>query len=803
MDWGQLGHNWGAMYHWIELLFGDFVGKYGHTSINNASQEYTIIAHLGYWSSIAATVLVIILATSSILNIHKLAFNFKGHAAKESVVAVLVFIILIFVSPIGKNGDSLMQMMVIKIALIGDSLGNMAYSSSVDYMLTPPKLTTSPIDATTLASTILKSEVCAWSVAAHGGIKNADFKNMFSGSKIKPSMSSDSIIALQGSWSVLSFLNTINIPNVDTGSLKSIVFSPAPSVAGTGQIVGSNYCGQITFPEAKSGKDVFSKINQQQNKLMKSAVIGLVNDLNGISQAIYVVSKNGTIMTDSGSSKDHNTVVNINKSYNQAVQNYIKRVKAVPGQINTTVKSSEFVNFIKQSGWGLGVIWWKLLADTQSSFIEQAANFGSSASFNTIPVCRDDKNQGFFAFLTGSNNYCVEPAIYSTLSNNLLYIEQENNSNVLSTSGLSTLQKSNATFSKACSITGCSWGGVDSWIADSMKAAIDVGADSSKYNDSLSTHDINSLYTAKNYQSIFDVSAGVGSWLSYFSTGLWASSLGLQVSVGALEGAEKSLLGVAASAVGGGIAVGALISVIRWVANKLDIWAYAVAAPAYTLLVVLPFIPIFIWGTLLIAYLVMLVEAFIAVPLGTALWVVSDGNFISGRVMRTVMMISALLLRPFLFVVGLITSYALAPIALMIWNTLFFWGISYMSTGNFMTWYFLIWVYVGGLVKFTMLCYNASFILPDKILVWMGSGFGDVSAFGSPADFGNPQMGGSVGSGGGGGGAGGSTPMMDAGNHLAKRSDVAKDLDSQKKDVTNSSIREAREAKFGDKFLER
>ena len=46
-----------------------------------------------------------------------------------------------------------------------------------------------------------------------------------------------------------------------------------------------------------------------------------------------------------------------------------------------------------------------------------------------------------------------------------------------------------------------------------------------------------------------------------------------------------------------------------------------------------------------------------------------------------------------------------------------------------------------------MICYNVSFILPDKILQWMGSGYGDVSAFGSAADFANPNI---AGAGGGG-----------------------------------------------------
>ena len=60
-----------------------------------------------------------------------------------------------------------------------------------------------------------------------------------------------------------------------------------------------------------------------------------------------------------------------------------------------------------------------------------------------------------------------------------------------------------------------------------------------------------------------------------------------------------------------------------------------------------------------------------------------------------------------------------------------------MQTGSFMTLFFLILVYTVGLIKFTMLCYNVSFVLPDKVLQWLGAGFGDVAAFGTAGDFGD------------------------------------------------------------------
>lgn len=83
-----------------------------------------------------------------------------------------------------------------------------------------------------------------------------------------------------------------------------------------------------------------------------------------------------------------------------------------------------------------------------------------------------------------------------------------------------------------------------------------------------------------------------------------------------------------------------------------------------------------------------------------------------------------------------------------------FWGSSLLTTSTFLTSLFLIGIYTAGLLKFTMITYNVAFIIPDKILQWMGSGFGDVSAFGSPADFTSMSGGGGMGMGGSGGGVG-------------------------------------------------
>jgi conjugal transfer/type IV secretion protein DotA/TraY len=421
--------------------------------------------------------------------------------------------------------------------------------------------------------------------------------------------------------------------------------------------------------------------------------------------------------------------------------------------------------FIDDSGWGLAVLWWKLLADTQSSFIQNANAFNNSMSAKTIPVCADKSSFALLNYFFG-DKYCVPQDYYDTMARNLKVMSDNINAQlaVESSSSGGLKQDASAEFSSICSASGCSFESVDSWLGGQLKDKLASATNSQLYQQGIGDRQLKDIVDFNNQQSIFDTASKLGSSLSGWSTFLFGTGFTIEMAASVLDGASKTVAGF----IGGALATQGLSGTLHLISNYLLNGAYMLWALACSLLVMLPFMPLIIWGVLLLSYFIMLIEAYIAIPLSTALWVVEDQTFISGRLIRTIMMISALFLRPFLFVVGLVAAFVLSPIALMIWNLMFFWGSTLLTTSTFLTSLFLIGIYTAGLLKFTMITYNVAFIIPDKILQWMGSGFGDVSAFGSPADFSSMSGGGSGGSGSGSGGVGFSATASRGANNLAK-----------------------------------
>ncbi len=747
----ELNHNFGFIYRLMHLLFGDWLNQYGGSSDNNAGVAYTVLSTLGYWSCMAGLILMGILMTSSILNAYRWAGDTKKFLGADIMLWIKALVVIILIMPAGMMGISLSQRVgVMKVALWGDSFANVVYGKTIEKMLKPPELDTGSINATSLASNILKAQTCAWAVQNNSNDSNIDLSSIYKDGKIQPIMAQDYIVDTSNKYHTeVGRYKSMNVPTSNLKNVQNIIFAPAYSSLGASNVVATNsVCGSINFPEAKNGTSAFADISQKQTEDLKKATITLVNALAPASQALYAISHNGLKMATNKKAEDISG--QITSIYNQAVSNYIAQVKQIPSDMSTDMLNNSLVKFIKSAGWGLGVVWWQILANTQSSFAQNTADFSNSASAKTMPPCTD---QGFFALY--GQKYCVSKKDYDILLANISTVTTLNSANVANNPEMAKSDPS-AHFEQICSKDGCSASSVDSWIGNFMKGKLVSATGSSLYGDALDSNSIDAITEVKNQQSIFNVSSNLGVSLSHYSLKLWGLSAFTAGVAGALSGGSKTIVGFFGLA----IVTGDLSHVVSWVSGQLANMSYLLAAPAYTLLVVVPFIPIVIWAILILSYFIMLVEAFIAVPAGMAMWVVNDEVFLSGRVMRTVMMITSLFLRPFLYVVGLITSYALAPIALTIWNTLFFWGSNFMSSSSFMTSFFLILVYTAGIIKFTMLCYNVSFVLPDKVLQWLGSGFGDVASFGSAADFASGgalsvPIGSGGGSSGGGGGASG------------------------------------------------
>ncbi|GGG08681.1 MULTISPECIES: DotA/TraY family protein [Cysteiniphilum] len=782
-DWNDLGHNWGFVYRLIQLLFGDFVKQYGQTSSDNAGSMYTIITHLGYWSCYAGLLLLCIILFSSFWNIWRISESNTQQAKSMTVQVWKALIVGLFIAPIGLGGTSVAQRVgVIKTALMGDSFANMAYKSTVAEMLKPPVLSAGAINPTQLSNDILQAEVCTLAIQAHDGKANLDMSQIYHNGEIKPVMANTNALILLGDYNrALGEYKSLNVTNNSYGLMQKLYFGE------------NGICGSINFPALANGTSFKTQVVNEQSTRLREAVINLVNNIAPSAEVLASLSvdKNtgGIKIADNGDANTQEQAKRAQQMYLSAVNNYIQEVQAIPGKIQTNVlDDSAFVDFIDQSGWGLGVLWWKVLADIQSSFVSNAIAYSSTMSANIIPVCQI----GWWSWF-GSNKYCVTDENYKILTSNLLYMQKKNNDAIIDNVNISKYAKTSAEVSNACSASGCSFERVDGIVGSAMNYALVSMTGSQNYVSALDNYDYKTITDIKNQQSIFTVAANLGSSLFKSYMYLYGGSVLFKVSAGVAHGASQTIIGK----FGAAIATEGVASILEWMSTTFYGWATALMVPTNTPLVILPFTPIIIWGMLLISYFIMLIEAFIAINLGMALWVVPDEQFISGRVIRTIMMLCSLLLRPFLFVVGLASAYALSPIALTIWNTLFFWGTGTVVGGSFYTQFFYISVYIYGLIKFAMICYNVSFIMPDKILQWMGSGYGDVSAFGSAADFTNPGMG-------GGSSGGGALSNPHATKAIAELSRVAKaGVDAIKHNKENSDNRitheQAYRERYGDK----
>ena len=111
---------------------------------------------------------------------------------------VKALIVMVMITPAGMMGISLSQRVgVMKVVLLGDSFANMVYDNTIGKMLTPPKLDSGSINATTLASNILQAQACAWAVQNHSNSSNIDLSKVYKDGKIQPAYAQDYIVSTE------------------------------------------------------------------------------------------------------------------------------------------------------------------------------------------------------------------------------------------------------------------------------------------------------------------------------------------------------------------------------------------------------------------------------------------------------------------------------------------------------------------------------------------------------------------------------------------------------------------------------
>lgn len=675
-DWSQLFENHGFVYDVIKLIFGNFITYYGGGS-DNAAEMYNIITHLGWWACWAGMILAVIIVVIKALNFYRVAEDPSMQGKSQLTMFLMLGVVIMILFPASPSGSLMQNVGGIKVPLWGDAFGNMVYKSTISEMLKPPELANTDVNASKIASQIFSAEVCSFGVQAHSEENNQQLADVYKDGKIVPVKSNlDIAYGLSDTNEILYKTTQMSLNVSDYSRLSKVMFSPKVNTNFIGQGFSqatSDVCGTLIFPEEKSGTTVFDQISQRQSDDLKRAIINLVNNLAPAAQLMQVVSENNINMESNDDTTAQDAIAEIRDRYLNAVQNYINEVKSIPNDINVNVVSdSKMKAFIDESGWGLAVLWWKLLADTQSSFIQNSSAFNNSMSAKTIPVCSDKSSFALLNYFFG-DKYCVPQSYYDTMARNLKVMSDNINAQLAVQSSASggLQQDASAEFSSICSASGCSFDTVDNWLGKILKNKLSEATNSQLYQQGIGDKQLNNIVQYTSQQSIFDTASRLGSSLFAYSSTFFGLGFTIEMVASVLDGAGKTIAGF----IGSAMVTQGTAGLLHLISNYLLNGAYMLWALACSLLIMLPFMPLIIWGVLLLSYFIMLIEAYIAIPLSTALWVVEDQTFISGRLIRTIMMISALFLRPFLFIVGLVAAFVLSPIALMIWNILFFGGV--------------------------------------------------------------------------------------------------------------------------------
>ncbi|WP_192484555.1 MULTISPECIES: DotA/TraY family protein [Cysteiniphilum] len=151
---------------------------------------------------------------------------------------------------------------------------------------------------------------------------------------------------------------------------------------------------------------------------------------------------------------------------------------------------------------------------------------------------------------------------------------------------------------------------------------------------------------------------------------------------------------------------------------------------------VLPLAPFFFFWAGKIAWLLLVVEAFVAAPFVALGMVYPEGHQVFGKSQPGIQMAVNLFFRPVLMVIGLVTSVILTYIVVKysvqafhgIVSSMNLIAVDYTATDNISSGVialFTIFVFVSFLAIAFNKCFSIIYLLPDKVLQWVGHSGGE------------------------------------------------------------------------------
>ena len=134
--------------------------------------------------------------------------------------------------------------------------------------------------------------------------------------------------------------------------------------------------------------------------------------------------------------------------------------------------------------------------------------------------------------------------------------------------------------------------------------------------------------------------------------------------------------------------------------------------------VVLPLIPLLIWLVAIVSWICFVIEGMVAINLVglSMLWPNTQNNVLA-RAEPTIFLLMNAFLRPSLYVLGLISSIVASYYVIGLYANSFA-KTAYIE-GSY-GWIIALFAYIAGVIAITRLCFNLIYMIPDKIISWLG-----------------------------------------------------------------------------------
>lgn len=678
---------------WVANLFGDpsQTAVVKHSLISVMAGEMTEYA-----------LIIGVMICSFMLLFRLIAANASGHWGKGAdnawylVTASLAFM-LVFPLPVqsqktGGGYYSAAQLLVVYGVGIASNGADMLWDKSVDYMMGVPKLRYDKQDVFHTADNTLRALVCAYGVSQ--------------------------------SSSGTPFMTAVDETGAhDYSTLNTNAITWANKISWAGGL-----CGSVTFAteKDKSTDTIDAKIRASYiNTFYKRAIPGvqsayakLANDLNVQAKVINKTSGLALATASPHSSatddKNVNTLNQLSIDFATALTHYQNRLAAIPDQINVSSIPNALKTKMHQSGWASAGMYYLELANYQSAFNRLVKNLNESASFRSPPVC------GSLYNATG----CIAKDFMPDYTQGVDAVTQNATPKLTDQQALGGTAM-RASLTRACNTHGCDYGGVTrsfasniaTWFLDKAIWAGDLGT-VNRDGHSGSVKDFSG-----NTNPIWALSA-MGHTFTYYATAVYGFGTLANIAEHVLKSENKAVNSSVLGFLGGGVIAGPVIATTAtFLSEVVTLCKYL---GTYLLMIgfllgyVIVYWPVIIWTFMVFGYLVLILEAIMAVPLGVVKLTVYEGSGVAGtNFQRLSAMVFAVLFRPILYVMAFNLSIVMMYVGFGLINR-FFWSVTSMnSTAGLFETLAAITVYVGLCFAFVKICFGYMHRLPEAVMYWL------------------------------------------------------------------------------------